>query len=81
MVRVGHRGLGQTETKKVDWLGIFCKGRQVSLLSAARFFLFGSRDVWFEIGLPLFLRDGLGWNNALVGLFVAGGDKGRGQGI
>lgn len=64
--------MGQTEAKKIDWVGLFFKGRQVTLLSAARFFLFGSRDVWFEIGLPLFLKTGLGWNKAFVGLFVAG---------
>lgn len=65
-------GLGKSQAKKIDWAGLFSKGRQVNLLSGARFFLFASRDIWFEIGLPLFLRDGLGWNQAFVGLFVAG---------
>lgn len=69
---VGYRGLGQAKAEKIDWGGLYRKGRHVNLLSAARFFLFGSRDVWFEIGLPLFLKTGLGWNKAFVGLFLAG---------
>lgn len=72
MIRARHRGLGQAKAKEIDWVGLYRKGRQVNLLSAARFFLFGSRDVWFEIGLPLFLKTGLGWNKAFVGLFLAG---------
>lgn len=56
----------------MDWGRLFRKGRDVNVLSAARFFLFGSRDVWFEIGLPLFLRVELGWERELVGLILAG---------
>ncbi len=44
----------------------------MNVLSLARFFLFGSRDVWFEIGLPIFLRVELGWKRELVGLILAG---------
>ena len=39
-----------------------------------RFFLFGSRDMWFEVPLPFFLRDavqGLGWSRTITGLFLA----------
>ena len=43
----------------------------VNVLSAARFFLFGARDVWFVVGLPVFLYDQLGWNFAQVGGFLA----------
>lgn len=57
---------------KLDWNRLFRKGHNVNVLSAARFFLFGSRDVWFEIGLPLFLRVELGWKRELVGLILAG---------
>jgi hypothetical protein len=45
-------------------------GRDVNVLSAARFWLFGSRDIWFEIGLPLFLRNALEWDTTFVGLFL-----------
>lgn len=67
-----NRGLGVSEGRKIDWKSLFSKGYNVNVLSAARFFLFGSRDVWFEIGLPLFLRVELGWKRELVGLILAG---------
>ena len=35
---------------------MFSNNRAVNLLAAARFFLFASRDVWFVVGLPVFLR-------------------------
>ncbi|MEW8078717.1 MAG: MFS transporter, partial [Candidatus Thiodiazotropha endolucinida] len=40
-------------------------------LSAARFFLFGSRDVWFVVGLPVFLYQVLGWTFTQVGGYMA----------
>ena len=49
--------------------------RRVGTLSLARFFLFASRDLWFEITLPYFLRDpasGIGWSRVGVGAFLAG---------
>jgi MFS family permease len=42
----------------------------VNWLSTARLFLFGSRDAWFAIALPLFLV-GDGWSPAGVGTFLA----------
>ena len=33
---------------------VFSKSRDVNLLSGARMFLFGARDVWFVVGVPLF---------------------------
>ncbi len=50
---------------------VFNKGWNVNVLSAARFGLFGARDVWFEIALPLFLRGVLGWSYTFVGGFMA----------
>lgn len=50
---------------------IFSKSAAVNRLSAARFFLFGARDVWFVVGLPVFLSDALGWNVMQVGGFLA----------
>jgi len=49
--------------------------RRVGTLSLARFFLFASRDLWFEVTLPYFLRDpasGIGWSRVAVGGFLAG---------
>ena len=41
-------------------------------LSVARLFLFGSRDAWFTVGLPIFLSASLGWSFEAVGGFLAG---------
>jgi MFS family permease len=57
--------------EKVGFSGMFSMSRAVNVLSAARFFLFGARDVWFVVGLPVFLADRLGWNFYQVGGFLA----------
>lgn len=62
--------IGQTKAK-VGLRGMFSRSPAVNILSAARFFLFGARDVWFVVGLPVFLYDQLGWNFAQVGGFLA----------
>jgi hypothetical protein len=43
----------------------------INYLSAARFFLFGARDVWFVVGLPVFLYSALGWSFTQIGSFLA----------
>jgi MFS family permease len=48
----------------------FAKHRGVNLLAAARVFLFGARDVWFVVGLPVFLY-AAGWSFTMVGGFLA----------
>lgn len=45
--------------------------KRLQWLSAARLFLFGSRDAWFVVGLPIFLSASLGWSNKAVGGFLA----------
>jgi predicted MFS family arabinose efflux permease len=50
---------------------VFSKVPAINWLSAARFFLFGSRDVWFVVALPVFLYDVLGWSFTLIGSFMA----------
>ncbi|HHH12669.1 MAG TPA: MFS transporter, partial [Thiolapillus brandeum] len=50
---------------------VFSRVAAINWLSAARFFLFGSRDVWFVVGLPVFLYDVLGWDFMRVGGFLA----------
>jgi predicted MFS family arabinose efflux permease len=57
-----------TKPKAFAWLA---RSRAINLLSAARVFLFGARDVWFVVGLPVFLADVLGWSFASVGAFLA----------
>jgi predicted MFS family arabinose efflux permease len=57
--------------KKPPLRSILSKSDAVNGLSAARFFLFGSRDIWFVVALPVFLSDQLGWSNKGVGGFLA----------
>jgi MFS family permease len=63
-------GMGKIKAK-VKFTQLFSKSREINILSAARFFLFGSRDVWFVVGLPVFLRGPLGWSFYQVGGFMA----------
>jgi len=63
-------GLGRAKGK-TKFTSVFSKNRNINVLSAARVFLFGSRDVWFAVALPLFLAAGLGWAFAEVGGFMA----------
>jgi hypothetical protein len=50
---------------------ILSKSTAINRLSAARFFLFGSRDIWFVVALPIFLGDVLGWSFEQIGAFLA----------
>ncbi len=49
---------------------LFAKSRSINLLAAARIFMFGARDVWFVVGLPVFLY-AAGWRFVEVGAFLA----------
>jgi predicted MFS family arabinose efflux permease len=49
---------------------LFGKSKGVNLLAAARIFLFGARDVWFVVGVPVFLYAN-GWTFTMVGGFMA----------
>ena len=62
--------LGQSNNKP-KFTDIFSKSRSINLLSAARLFLFGARDVWFVVALPVFLAMELGWSHWQVGCFLA----------
>jgi len=48
----------------------FARSLGVNLLAAARVFMFGAREVWFMVGLPVFLY-GAGWTFLEVGTFLA----------
>lgn len=63
-------GLGKISGKP-KFSQVFSTEPAINWLSAARFFLFGSRDVWFVVGLPVFLYDVLGWTFTGVGSFLA----------
>ncbi len=63
------RQLGKAKSSK-SMKELFAKSRGVNLLAAARIFLFGARDVWFVVGLPVFLYAN-GWRFVEVGTFLA----------
>lgn len=50
---------------------ILSKSTSVNRLSAARIFLFGARDIWFVVALPVFFVDSFGWSFNQIGGFLA----------
>lgn len=62
--------LGRAKNKP-KFSQIFSKSRAVNYLSAARMFLFGARDIWFVVALPVYLASTLGWDHWSVGGFLA----------
>jgi hypothetical protein len=64
------KGVGRMKGKP-KFTQVFSNTPAINWLSAARFFLFGSRDVWFVVGLPVFLYSVLGWSFTQVGGFIA----------
>jgi len=61
--------LGKAKASK-SFKELFGKSRAINLLAGARVFLFGARDVWFVVGVPVFLYS-QGWNFTMVGTFMA----------
>ncbi len=64
------RDLGKASVKP-KFRELFSKSPAINALSAARLFLFGARDVWFVIALPVFLSTSLGWDFWAVGSYLA----------
>jgi hypothetical protein len=62
--------------QKLAFSSLFSKSRGINVLSLGRFFLFGARDVWFVVALPVFLEAALGWRfwevGGFMGLWVIG---------
>ncbi|MEO0650571.1 MAG: organoarsenical effux MFS transporter ArsJ [Planctomycetota bacterium] len=50
---------------------VFSADPRVNWLSAARLFLFGSRDVWFVLAVPVYLREVAGWSFGATSGFLA----------
>jgi predicted MFS family arabinose efflux permease len=63
-------GVGKMKARP-KFTQVFSNRPEVNWLAAARFFLFGSRDVWFVVGLPVYLYSVLGWSFTDVGAFLA----------
>jgi MFS family permease len=62
--------------QKPAFSALFSKSQGINVLSLARFFLFGARDVWLVVALPVFLQAALGWKfwevGGFMGLWVIG---------
>ncbi|MSO96243.1 MAG: organoarsenical effux MFS transporter ArsJ [Thermoleophilia bacterium] len=65
----GSLGPGSARAK---FSQMFSNTRAINVLAAARLVLFASRDVWFVVGLPVFLRTQEGWSFWQVGAFLGG---------
>ncbi|MDM8349530.1 organoarsenical effux MFS transporter ArsJ [Pseudomonas sp. sp1636] len=65
-----NKDLGRARAKP-RFRDILSKSRAINLLSAARLFLFGARDVWFVVALPVYLSSVFGWDFWRVGGFLA----------
>ena len=64
------KDLGKAKAKP-KFRDILSKSRAINVLSAARLFLFGARDVWFVVALPVYLSAVFGWDFWMVGGFLA----------
>ncbi len=65
-----NRDFGKTHYS-LRFTHLLSKSKTINILSAARLFLFASRDVWFVVALPVFLSQTLQWNHQMVGGFLA----------
>ena len=61
----------QPGTNKKRFTQSLSRSAGVNRLSAARLFLFCSRDIWFVVALPVFLQSQLGWSPVHVGSLMA----------
>jgi predicted MFS family arabinose efflux permease len=64
------KDIGKSKAKP-KFSQIFSKSRNINLLSACRLFLFGARDVWFVVALPVYLASQFNWSHWQVGGFLA----------
>lgn len=56
---------------KPKFKDLLSKSKPINILSAARLFLFGARDVWFVVALPVYLAVTFNWDHWWVGGFMA----------
>ena len=64
---MGRMGKGRASKSARE---LFAKNRGINGLAAARVMLFGARDVWFVVGVPVYLY-AAGWTFTMVGSFLA----------
>jgi len=65
-----NQDIGKSQSK-AKFKELFSKSRAINILSAARLFLFASRDVWFVVALPVYFQSVLNWPHTQVGAFMA----------
>lgn len=64
------KDLGKAKVKP-KFKDMLSKSRAINVLSGARMFLFGARDVWFVVALPVYLSTVFHWDFWKVGGFLA----------
>ncbi len=64
------RDLGRAKAKK-KFAELLSKTRAINVLSAARLFLFAARDIWFVVGVPVFMAGSLGYTFTQTGSLLA----------
>ena len=70
LVALLNEDIGKSK-RKPKLTSLLSKSPAINRLSIARFFLFGSRDIWFVVAVPVFLADQLNWSHQGVGGFLA----------
>jgi MFS family permease len=65
------RGTLGRPNSKAKFSQMFSNSRPVNILAGARILLFASRDVWFVVGLPVYLQAEQGWSFWQTGAFLA----------
>ena len=70
LLAIATANLGKS-SERPKLAGILSKEPKINILSGARFFLFGARDIWFVVGLPLFLASEMGWSHTEIGSYMA----------
>ena len=65
------RGTLGRPNSKAKFSQMFSNSRPVNILAGARILLFASRDVWFVVGLPVYLQAERGWSFWQTGAFLA----------
>ena len=62
--------LGKSKNKP-KFTQLLAKSRAINQLSAARLMLFGARDIWFVVALPVYLSQQAQWHHWQVGACLA----------
>jgi len=70
VVAILPRGMGRAKAGS-KLASLLAKAPAINRLSLARFFLFGARDIWFVVAVPIFLYEVAGWSFTEVSTFLA----------